>query len=134
MLLTPPAAVSKYDIPALVPDVLRCRNPRPYHHRPARAPAGELRMLTTLGGTSMYPPTRTNTDFIRQKSRLLTLMHQQCTTAHGSHCQRLALAFAYTALDASARRTDRRDVRLAHWPRGGRAGAPRRPRRGNAAR
>ena len=90
MLLTPPAALAKYDIPVPVLDVLHRSAVRHVSIIGRRGPLQaaftnkELRELTTLNGTSMLPiapellsaPTP-DTKLTRQQSRLLLLLQQQ---------------------------------------------------------
>ncbi|KAH9055462.1 hypothetical protein EDB87DRAFT_1316834 [Lactarius vividus] len=119
MLLTPPATLARYDIPTPTLDVLRCRAPRS-NYWPARALAGELRMLTALdaipspeahAATAEHFPAP-DSDPSRAKSWSL---------AHGPrHRTRASPPSAYTDAHVHrgrrfcACRTDRHDVRLAH--------------------
>lgn len=90
MLLTPPAALAKYDVPAPVLDVLRRSAVRHVSIIGRRGPlqaaftTKELRELTALDGTSMLPLAPELLDapapdakLTRQQSRLLQLLQKQ---------------------------------------------------------
>ncbi|KAI9449457.1 FAD/NAD-P-binding domain-containing protein [Lactarius psammicola] len=90
MLLTPPAALAKCDVPAPVLGVLRRSAVRHVSIIGRRGPlqaaftTKELRELTTLDGTSMLPlapeilaPPTPDAKLTRQQTRLLQLLQQQ---------------------------------------------------------
>ncbi|KAH9069787.1 FAD/NAD-P-binding domain-containing protein [Lactarius deliciosus] len=90
MLLTPPAALAKYDVPSPVLDVLRRSAVRHVSIIGRRGPlqaaftTKELRELTSLDGTSMLPlapellsPPTPDAKLTRQQSRLLQLLQRQ---------------------------------------------------------
>ena len=97
MLLTPPTALAKYDIPMPVLDVLRSSAVRHVSIIGRRGPlqaaftTKELRELTTLDGTSMLPlapellsaPTP-YAKLTRTQSRLLRLLQQQQQQQRGT--------------------------------------------------
>jgi adrenodoxin-NADP+ reductase len=89
MLLTPPAILEKYDVPASVLDVLHRSAVRRISIIGRRGPlqaaftTKELRELTTLTGASMIPlaaellaPPPSSTKLSRQQSRVLQLLQQ----------------------------------------------------------
>ena len=89
MLLTPPAILEKYDVPASVLDVLHRSAVRHVSIVGRRGPlqaaftTKELRELTTLRGASMIPlapdllaPPPASTKLSRQQSRILQLLQQ----------------------------------------------------------
>jgi len=100
MLLTPPRILEKYDVPAPVLDVLRHSSVRHVSIIGRRGPlqaaftTKELRELTTLEDTSMFPvspellvPPPASTKLSRQQSRILQLLKQSSSTTSGATMQ-----------------------------------------------
>jgi adrenodoxin-NADP+ reductase len=100
MLLTPPRVLEKYDVPAPVLDVLRRSAVRHVSIIGRRGPfqaaftTKELRELTVLEGTSMFPispellaPPAASTKLSRQQSRIHQLLKQSSSAASAATTQ-----------------------------------------------